>query len=522
MNRFRTIGVLKGYLISLLIFFLPFILILAGTASAGQLQAGAKFSEVPNYPHHQRGEFIYADIDTTRQIVYVLLEEGFWQYDLKQEQWRFLGSLENMPEKLMKLEFGYHPHQNRLLLWSRGVGRVYETAVDYVEIKRMDRSHPHRNQLGHQPFFREGALYAFGGYGYWQWNNLLTFFNKDINEWNLHDVSPPSPLPEPRAPQAGTYVASERAFYVYGGEAPVEGQVDSPSTRRVIKRDIWKFLFEKSQWEKLLTLSENDLTFYSATLSERVSRTNALSNSFFSPASGIWYLPMAPVDRVDDTFYLKPVDFRAGAEYNDIKLSFGQSKDFLPTNFLFDAKSETVIVVGVDYLSTTDSYPLRIVQIAERTLLSMISRTAPFASGSYLYYLAGFILVGVLVTGLVVWKKSKSRDGLDLPLHATDVEQLEWLNDQEKALVRTLFSALRPLESQELEEAVLTNVVNFDYRRKLRNEIIRSINKKFDSKFPDQGKLIIRQKDPNDNRRYVYSLNANLIKAENVSHKSVL
>jgi hypothetical protein len=53
---------------------------------------------------------------------------------------------------------------------------------------------------------------------------------------------------------------------------------------------------------------------------------------------------------------------------------------------------------------------------------------------------------------------------------------------------------------------VWSDIDNYDYRRKLRNETINAINNKF-SKFTNNSELLIqRQKDPNDNRRYLYEI----------------
>ena len=68
------------------------------------------------------------------------------------------------------------------------------------------------------------------------------------------------------------------------------------------------------------------------------------------------------------------------------------------------------------------------------------------------------------------------------------------------------------MESQEIEELLWSNIESYDYRRRLRNDILKDINQKFKKHHPDLGKIILRKKDPNDKRRYLYGLNKQLVK----------
>ena len=67
------------------------------------------------------------------------------------------------------------------------------------------------------------------------------------------------------------------------------------------------------------------------------------------------------------------------------------------------------------------------------------------------------------------------------------------------------------MEAQALEEYLWEDIESFDYRRRLRNDTIKSINNKIRKKLAIDQKLIIRKKDPNDNRRYLYGINEDLI-----------
>ncbi len=68
----------------------------------------------------------------------------------------------------------------------------------------------------------------------------------------------------------------------------------------------------------------------------------------------------------------------------------------------------------------------------------------------------------------------------------------------------------RFLDSQEIEELLWSDIESYDYRRRLRNDILKAINRKFEKNHPGVDSIILRKKDPDDNRRYLYGLNKNL------------
>lgn len=153
-------------------------------------------------PYFYKGRYLYADIDTSRQRVIVLVESGLWSFDLEQRRWTLLDSLQNRPANMTEFEFAYNNLRDKMHLWSRGVGVVYDIDSGDYSLGRVDQSFRHRNQFNHYPFIgRNGMIYAFGGYGFWHWHNMLTFYNSQIREWNLQPVKPGSrlqvPLPVP-------------------------------------------------------------------------------------------------------------------------------------------------------------------------------------------------------------------------------------------------------------------------------------------------------------------------------------
>lgn len=463
-------------------------------------------------PSLESGNLLFADLDTSSHRMLVLKEDGLWEYSLENKTWEFLDSLSSLPVDLKDYEFGYDAFNDKIKLWHRGLGTVYSVDPEDYKVNRLDNSHVHRNQYSHQPFFKDGTIYAFGGYGYWLWKNYITYFNTELQEWNIQNVNPESEVPDPRIPETGVYVPSQNAFYFFGGNVPdVKNRADDQFTGRSDLNDIWKFSFEHNFWTKIGTVPQA-YDFYKGSKNRRYGRINKMSGSFYSPKSMIWYIPTATEGR-GDLVNLVPVDLSTGQIMNPIVLESGLKPDeFLPSNFLFDRESNTVVIVGLKKLTGSDRYPVEVITFPEDTLLAGINSESFLAANNRYIYVGSFLLAGILLL-LFYWnKKNKSLDTLNpVTVDSSDFRQLEWLNEQEKNLLEELVNSESYMETNELEERLWSDIDNYDYRRKLRNETIKSINQKFKNRYNTASNLISRVKDPEDNRRFLYGLNRELL-----------
>lgn len=505
MNRFRTTlcRYSRVLLLPVLFCFLFFNEAVSNPVTATQgFQTDQEAPRLPN-----RG-LLFADLDTSRSRVLVLKRDGLWEYSMENSSWRFLDSLSALPQDINEYEFGYDAVNDNLKLWHRGVGTVYEVDPEDYIIKRLDDSHVHRNQFAHQPFIKDGTIYAFGGYGYWLWKNYITYYNADLEEWNIQNVHPESDVPDPRVPETGIYIPSLNAFYVFGGSLPDErNRADDQFTGRTDLNDIWKFSFDDNTWEKVGDVSAN-YNYYRGSSNRRYGNINKISGSFYSASSMIWYIPTATEGR-GDLVNLIPVDLSTGEIMNPILLESGLNPDeFLPASFHFDQQDNKVIIVGLKKITETESYPIEVVSFAEDSLLARLEAQPQTSDRSPFLYAGGFLLL-CFVLLLLYWKR---RTGIPYGLNSMhtirdNFKHLDWLNKQEKKLLEVLLDADSYLETSELEERIWDEIDNYDYRRKLRNETINAINRKFKRHYNTSSDLINRIKDPEDNRRYLYGIN---------------
>ncbi len=475
--------------------------------SADSSVAGSE--KVPRFIH---AEIIYADIDATNNRLVIVLSDGIWQYDLGSGQWQFLSDVKALPEDFFEFEFAYNNEKNVLRFWDRGVGRVFEVEPETFSVKRIDQSHTHKNQFKHQPFIKEGDIYAFGGYGYWIWKNYITYYNSKLQEWSVQNVNPESRVPSARVPYAGSYSSSLNKLFVYGGNIPSQEQrADDQYTAKKFSNDIWSFSFADNSWQKIAELGQSH-RFYDPSSLVRIQRVNGISGSAYSNKSNIWYIPTINEDTSDELVFLTPVNTATGQVGKSFLLPSIESNQIVPTNFLFNRSSGDLIVVGIKKVTDRVEYPVEIIRISEDSLLSELQFPSSEEDGSWVYVLLFILLAGL--TGAYYLKK-RSQQKVNSPkekelLSEEGIQQIQWLKSDEKLLLKYLFENQGFLESMKIDEAVWPDIDNYDYRRKLRNDTINSINKKFRNRLAVESDIITRMKDPDDKRRYLYGLDEDI------------
>jgi len=486
-----------------------FLFLSTGLTTAQTVDAEA----TDNTPILEHGGIIYADIDSVNRQLHLIVGDNWWKYDLVSNRWQVVDSLSLNPEVLWDLEFGYNPAEQNVEMWSRGVGKYFVYDKEVKRFRRIDKSHNHRNQFGHFPFFKKGSLYTFGGYGYWEWHNILTFFNRDVREWHIQNIDPASTLPEKRNPFTGHYRAESDELFIFGGHTTKRQHPDDMRASRIHRKDIWKLSFADQAWKKVLELDQQDLHFYSPPASGKIGRTNKISSSVYIPEMGYWFIPVVYSQKLEDPYYLKPLNLKSQTAHPTIELQLGKSKQFLPTNFFYDAAGQSVVIVGIDYLTNTKEYPVRIFRIPKDSLSSQIHKKGLLASVSRYFY--GMVLLGLLLAIVIFFflknQSLKEVESSNLPLTKSNLGNIDIFSDQEKKLIQYLIAQEDPVEPHAIEELLWEEVDSYDYRRRLRNDLIKSVNRKFQSLSSEDIKLIRRTKDPNDNRKFLYGINRSFV-----------
>ena len=464
-------------------------------------------------PMVNEGSFIYADIDTTSGTIYMLLENGLWGYNLSDENWRFLDALSDLERAFSTYEFGFNAQANLIQLWSRGIGKLYSIDPQTYNIKREDQSTEHKNQFGHFPFFRDSTLYAFGGYGFWDYNNLMVQFDYSQNDWEIQTVSENSPYPSRRIPTTGTYDSMQDRLYIFGGRGTESGYPEDQNSGSQEFQDIWSFSFDSQEWEKIVSLRQLENGLTEVPYPTKIGRINKRSSSLYLPDEKLWFIPTFDPKPLHENFHLRAVRLSSQDSKGAISPEFDRSNKFLPTNYFHNPNNNEVVFVGIDNLTNANRYPVRIHRMPTDSLMAKISNPPFYLTAKLYYYLFGIAVIG----GFLFWFYEKQVD--DQHVEDESIENISyhsilkagWYNSREKELLEYMHEENRFLDSHEIEELLWSDIESYDYRRRLRNDLIKGINNKFKNHYSNVDSIIIRKKDPNDNRRYLYGLNKQLI-----------
>ncbi|PAU95806.1 hypothetical protein CK503_01740 [Aliifodinibius salipaludis] len=464
-------------------------------------------------PMLEEGAFIYADIDTTSGTIYMLLQSGLWGYNLSGKKWRFLDALADFEGAFSTYEFGFNARTNLIQLWSRGMGKLFNIDPKTYEIERVDQSSEHRNQFGHFPFYRDSTLYAFGGYGFWDYHNMMIHFNHPRNEWRLQAVDQNSPYPSRRIPRTGIFDQQQDRLYIFGGWGTDSGYSEDRNSRSQEFQDIWSFSFGSQKWKKIMTLEQRENGSGSVIHPSKIGEINKQSSSLYLPDEQMWFIPTFDPEPLDDAFYFRAVHLPSHHATGLVSPDFDRSNKFMPTNYFYNPNEDEAVFVGIDNLTNTTTYPVHVHRMPADSLMANISNPPFYLSTKLYYYLIGLVVIG----GFLFWfyrkepngGKVEEQESKNISYHS--LLQASWYNSKEKKLLEYMHQQDRFLGSQEIEELLWSDIESYDYRRRLRNDILKEINRKFKKHYPGVGSIILRKKDPDDNRRYLYGLNKQFI-----------
>ena len=131
-------------------------------------------------------------------------------------------------------------------LLSKGGGVLYVYQNNTLE--RIDKSFEHRNKFHSYDFSYNKQIFSFGGYGLFDDNNLLTYFDDKTQEWHefLYHKSG-NEIPSKRKIPVGQ--VNDDVLFIGGG---ISKNVDSKlniSNNRLT--DFWKLDLTSRSWEKL-------------------------------------------------------------------------------------------------------------------------------------------------------------------------------------------------------------------------------------------------------------------------------
>lgn len=494
-------------------------------------------------PSHLEDSYNLSAIDLLNQRVLFLVQDSLWAYQLQQNRWEFLQLLQPPVSDRQTFELVYDTTANRLLFWSESVGRVYQWKPGDEKPVRLDHSFDHQNQYHHTPLFdrSNGMIYAFGGYGLWQWQNMITRYAPEAKEWFIVSVKPDSPLPPPRTDAAGFFDSGERSIYIIGGTGPTVSRQDDIYTEHRELNGLWRFSLEENRWEKLGII---DLPGLPGFKPYRTRYTNQMAKQAYDGKRGLFYFTMQTEQKSDYAPGIYCFDSRHSVVKRVIALHGQFRGQHSPLAFYYDPQRDRLLVFALLNLAKTKRRPIIVFEASHKTLHKAFSESgtnllqgsprqqalpgwAVLSAAGLVVLLAGGAWLfrarslswgrgehygadrsapdGHTGSRQLVAGKEKLLLGSVPAEEIFDGKELELL----KLMVKRLQSGRTYLLTDEIEEALWSDQTNIDYVRKLRNKVLHNINRKFRValNLQKEAVLVEGRRSESDRRKMEYGLN---------------
>jgi hypothetical protein len=188
-------------------------------------------------------------IDDNRRNVWIFQDNEVWSFSVDSltfSRWP------NIDFKDVEVTGGYDTANSRFLFWSRGVGMVYAWSPEQASTVRIDSSYNHRTQFGHAWFIhpRSSDIYAFGGYGFWQWRGYTSRFDQQTRKWNVVRLQDAEHMPAARNISLSTFDSKREHFHIFGGSAGRRDAREDISLDHIRFSDYWVLDVQRNIWIK--------------------------------------------------------------------------------------------------------------------------------------------------------------------------------------------------------------------------------------------------------------------------------
>ncbi len=350
--------------------------------------------------------------------------------------------------------------KNKIRFTVAGTGIVYDFNDSTNLIERVDRTFYAGYNFGASKFIRKGILYSFGGSGFWNYSKALTYFSDKSKEWeNIKSTNL-----GPNAIFNGFHGFSASTDLFYAGGSEYHDFLNEQPTLR--DSHFYSFDFKANAWTYLGEILPE--------LLESKSREIVWSGRYFAQFS-------------DDILYIiDPV-----------------------ANKVFKGKSATetyqaaplMIIDNGNVIGYWDEEGGKRVSISLDQVIKQSVEIGSFYKmpSKFPYYLGILLLFLFSVLGVAYFfRKNQGTKSLSL-------------DEQESVLLKALFESKIGLSTVEINDILSLSSKSIDNQRKLRLQVLSSINHKFQLKYKIEI-TIIRTPSSIDKRQLLYTLNPEVVR----------
>jgi hypothetical protein len=349
---------------------------------------------------------------------------------------------------------------NKVLFTRKGTQNVFIYDTNLKSLSRLDKTSYGGYNFYATQFIRKDTLYSAGGYGFWNFHNKLTYFDKSMGEWEMIRTLGTGPKTIVKGYQG--YEAEQDVFY----SGASEDEAREVSIDKFFYSSFFKYDFKTSTWEELGEINSK--------LPYKTNRDIFWTGKYF----------LQP-DR-DKLFIIHP-SANSVFYYSDIK-------QILPRGKHIFTKGDSVFV----YWDSKKN----IQKFSISDVLRKSKRIGDFYSKpNLILYFAFFLFLLILIISIYFnWKKVRRW-------------RVQVILDQQELV---LFEALLKLDAgsyltgNEVNDLLDLYGKSLESQRKVRMNVINELNLKIKQKF-NINDAVQRIDDPSDKRYRLYFLNPRLL-----------
>lgn len=367
-----------------------------------------------------------------------------------------------------------------LLLWEQGLGKVFKYSFADSSLNQIDQTRVRDLMFGHGSVIMEDErILAIGGYGFWEFRNLLLAFNRDGGEWNKIETHGETPATPFTYNFLGYEKDKNRLIYIFVPHTAVEKKT-GPSGIRTFNPffEIYTLNLRNNEWSyrNRIHPEKSDLSF--------LNRPRSRTTHSIDESRGI-FIFNGRLALNTDTYELYYV-------------THPSIEDMWYANFYYSKNSDRWIVIGKNNNLIKEHLIVRSFPASEAQLSPLEEELA-----AYIVWLGWFLGGGFSLTlvylGIFKWKdrakkqKASTAKALELIVKngnlsaSIEGKSIDMSDPVMKEFLNVVYSMKKQEKSEilmsEFDNLIFTDQHSQPFRSKTKKKIFKLINNKFDEPF---------------------------------------
>jgi len=426
--------------------------------------------------YSQKIDLVFFDSDNKKRLKINLLTRQLF-IENASNVWTFKGQLifenVNTKEILPVYKINAFKSKSNYFLTIPGTGQVYVLIENKLILRRIDKSFHTGYNFQAVQFFRKDTLYSFGGYGFWQYHNVLTYFDQKSSEWETYSQLEVGP----------SRFTNRFSSYLPKSDKVLVLELPKPYLFSQTKKyNYWEFSFETKSWKKKGEINEQ--------LALALPESKPAGQYFFFKHQNQNFI----ADPENNKVYLYD------GPHTKLTDSYDQEPLFASNNYIYSYQN--YLVGNVRYY-TTDSISIQQLISSSKFQFDLI-KDDPFESSYYLFLSIGFIVLGI--TTFRIFRKKKTLVPYSNQIFTTfEFEILSKMISK---------GELYEFSADELNVYLDAERKPLETQRQIRSRFINTVNQKSEMHFHISNS-ITRKKSKIDKRYSIYILDLTFSKELN-------